>query len=216
MLACLRDVVNGDTAVRHGLQIQTKERMMVEGIRELGDCAVGFLGAGDIAQATMRRLVSWDCSLAYHKRTPLTFEDEELLCAHFKPLDELLASSDIVSIHVPVTSDTRGMVDGSFLAAMKPGSILINTARGEIIDQEALAAALVSGHIAAAGLDTLDPEPVAVDHPLLNLPGDVSRRIVFSPHIAGITEGTFYRAHRTVWENVARVIAEETPLNIVS
>jgi phosphoglycerate dehydrogenase-like enzyme len=216
MLACLRDVVNGDSAVRRGQQIQTKERMMVEGIRELGDCRIGFIGAGDIACATMERLANWGCALAYYKRTPLSLAEEGRLDVHFEPLDELLPASDIVSIHVPVTDDTRGMVDESFLAAMKPGSILINTARGEIVDQEALAAALFSGHIAAAGLDTLYPEPVAIDHPLLNLPEDVSRRIVFSPHIGGITEGTFYRAHRIVWENIARVIAGDAPLNVVS
>ncbi|MDR1183669.1 MAG: hypothetical protein LBK67_02600 [Coriobacteriales bacterium] len=216
MLACLRDAVNGDSAVRRGQQIQTKERIMVEGIRELGDCKVGFIGAGDIACATMERLANWGCALAYYKRTPLLPAEEKRLDARFEPLDDLLVTSDIVSIHVPVTDETRGMVDESFLAAMKLGSILINTARGEIVDQEALAAALSSGHIAAAGLDTLYPEPVAVDHPLLNLSGDVSRRIVFSPHIGGITEGTFYRAHRTVWENIARVIAGDAPLNVVS
>jgi phosphoglycerate dehydrogenase-like enzyme len=216
MLACLRDVVNGDGAVRRGQQIQTKERMMVEGIRELGDCRIGFIGAGDIACATMERLANWGCTLAYCKRTPLLPAEERRLDARFEPLDELLPVSDIVSIHVPVTDDTRGMVDESFLAAMKSGSILINTARGEIVDQEALVTALSSGHIAAAGLDTLYPEPVTVDHPFLNLPADVSGRIVFSPHIGGITEGTFYRAHRTVWENIARVIAGDAPLNVVS
>jgi phosphoglycerate dehydrogenase-like enzyme len=215
MLACLRDVVNGDAAVRRGQQIQTKERMMVEGIRELGDCKIGFIGAGDIARSTIERLANWGCALAYYKRTPLASEEEKRLGACFEPLNDLLSTSDIVSIHVPVTDDTRGMVDEFFLAAMKPGSILINTARGEIVDQEALVAALASGHIAAAGLDTLYPEPVAVDHPLLNLPEDVSRRVVFSPHIGGVTEGTFYRAHKTVWENIARVVAGRELLNVV-
>jgi phosphoglycerate dehydrogenase-like enzyme len=216
MLSCLRDVVNGDAAVREGRQIQTKERMMTEGIRELNDGKIGFLGAGDIARATMRRLAHWGCVMAYHKRTPLDLEEEERLGAHFEPLEDMLSSSDIVSLHVPVTDETRGMVDERFLAAMKPGSIFINTARGEIVDQEALAAALTRGHLAAAGLDTLYPEPVTSDHILLNLPGNASSRIVFSPHVGGITEGTFYRAHRIVWENIARTIAGQTPLNIVT
>jgi phosphoglycerate dehydrogenase-like enzyme len=216
MLACLRDSVNGDAAVRQGRQIEAKERRMVEGIRELGDCKVGLIGAGDIARATIKRLAPWGCGLAYYKRTPLTAEEERRLGARFEPLGELLASSDIVSLHVPVTDETRGMVDERFLAAMKPGSILINTARGEVVDQEALAAALVSGHLAAAGLDTLAPEPVAPDHILLRLPAETSRCVVFSPHIGGITEGTFYRAHRTVWQNIARIIDGTAPCNIVS
>jgi phosphoglycerate dehydrogenase-like enzyme len=216
MLGCLRDVVNVDGAVRAGQQIQTKERMMIEGIRELSDCKIAFIGAGDIAQATMARLANWGCELAYYKRTPLTPADEQRLGARFEPLADLLASSDIVSLHVPVTDETRTMADKRFFSRMKPGSILINTARGEIVDQEALAAALVSEHLAAAGLDTLTPEPVTADHLLLNLPDGISKRIVFSPHVGGITEGTFCRVHRIVWENIARVMAGEKPLNIVS
>ncbi|MDR2106868.1 MAG: 2-hydroxyacid dehydrogenase [Coriobacteriales bacterium] len=216
MLGCLRDVVNADAAVRAGQQIQTKERMMTEGIRELGDCKVGFIGAGDIAQATMARLANWGCEMSYYKRTPLERTVEKRLGARFESLADLLASSDIVSIHVPVTSETRDMADAGFFARMKPGSILINTARGEIVNQEALAAALVSGHLAAAGLDTLTPEPVSASHSLLQLPSAASGRIVFSPHAGGITEGTFYRAHRIIWENIARVTAGKEPINIVS
>lgn len=216
MLACLRDVVAGDDAVRAGLQIQAKERMMVEGIRELGDCKVGFVGFGAIAQATAMRLSGWGCHMAYNKRTPLSSGDEERLNVRFESLDDLVATSDIVSLHVPVTDETRAMVDDAFFSRMKNDAILINTARGEIVDQEALARALEHGSIAAAGCDTLSPEPVSVDHPLLKLPPAAAQRVVLSPHIGGVTEGMFYRAHRMVWENVARVALGQKPLNIVS
>jgi phosphoglycerate dehydrogenase-like enzyme len=216
MIACLRNAVNGDAAVRAGQQIQMKERMMLEGFKELGDCKVGFIGAGDIAVATMMRLANWNCEMTYYKRTPLAPAEETRLGARYEALDALLGSSDIVSLHVPVTDETRGMANDRFFASMKPGSILINTARGEIVDQEALAGALVSGHLAAAGLDTLTPEPVHPDNMLLNLPEAASQRIVFSPHIGGITEGTFYRSHQIVWRNVARVIAGLEPIHIVS
>lgn len=216
MLACLRDALSGDTAVRAGQQIQTKERMMVEGIRELGDCKIGFVGFGAIAQATAQRLTNWDCEMVYNKRTPLAPEDEKRLQAHFIPLEELARTCDIVSIHVPVTDTTRHMVNTKFLAKMKPDAILINTARGEIIDQKALAEALEAGKLAAVGLDVLYPEPVEVDNPLLNLSPQASKRLVLSPHIGGITEGMFYRAHRNVWENIARVVAGESPINVVT
>jgi phosphoglycerate dehydrogenase-like enzyme len=216
MLACLRNLLVGDEAVRQGRQIQVKERMMTEGITELGDCKVGFLGAGDIGQATMTRLGAWGCEMLYHKRRPLDAARERELGARFVPLSEMLATSDIISIHVPVTGETRAMVGTDFLAAMKPGAILINTARGEIVDQEALAAALISGRLAVAGLDTLYPEPVEPDHILLNLPKEASQRLIFSPHVGGITEGTFYRAHRMVWENIARFIAGKPLRNVVS
>jgi hypothetical protein len=171
---------------------------------------------GDIAQATMMRLANWGCELAYYKRTPLIGDEELRLKVHYEPLASLLATCNIISIHVPVTESTHNMVNAEFLAKMRADAILINTARGEIVDQVALADALVSGRIAACGLDTISPEPVTVDNNLLNLPNSASQRIVFSPHIGGITEGTFYRCHRIVWSNIARIIAKEQPINIVS
>lgn len=215
MLACLRDVVNCDREVRSGRQIQTKERKMVEGIRELGDCRIGFIGFGDIAQATARRLAFWGCDMVYFRRHPLSSSDERSLHTRFENLDTLVPKCDIISLHVPVTEATRCMVDADFISKMKRDAILINTARGEIVDQESLAAALVEGSIAAAGLDTLSPEPVEPENVLLNLPEQAARRIVFSPHIGGITEGMFKRAYRMVWENIARVVAGDEPLNRV-
>ena len=107
------------------------------------------------------------------------------------------------------------MVDADFLARMKPGSILINTGRGELVNNNALVAALEKGALAAVGLDTVAPEPVELDNPLLNLSEQAARKVVFSPHIGGVTEGTFYRAHRMAWENIARVMAGELPQNVV-
>lgn len=216
MLACLRDAVAGDDAVRKGMQIQKKERMMVEGFRELGDCKIGFVGFGAIAQAVAVRLNGWGCSMVYNKRMPLSAAKENRLGATFAQLDELLAECDVVSLHVPVTPETSGMVNAEFLAKMKPGSILVNTARGEIVDQEALRDAIVAGHVAAAGLDTLDPEPVRLDNPLLNMPEGFESRVVFSPHIGGVSEGMFYRAHRCVWSNIERVVRGEKPVNQVN
>ncbi len=216
MLACLRDAVNGDAAVRAGRQIETKERMMVEGIRELGDCVVGFVGFGAIGQAVARRLSAWGCEMRYFKRNRLDAAQEAELGVAFASAEQVAETCDIVSLHVPVTDETRGMVDAAFIGRMKPEAILVNTARGEIVDNDALAAALESGAIAAAGLDTVAPEPVLPDNPLLNLSERASRRLVLSPHIGGVTEGMFYRAHRTAWENIARVAACEQPVNVVS
>ena len=216
MLACLRDVIAADVAVRAGAQIQTKERMMVEGIRELGDCRVGFVGFGAIAQATARRLGAWGCEMLYNKRHPLNAEDETKLNARFASIDEIARTCDIVSVHAPVTDETRGLVNTAFLSRMQPNAILINTARGEIVDNAALADALERGAIGMAGLDTIAPEPVQLDNPLLNLSDAAARKLVLSPHIGGVTQGMFNRAHRMVWENAARVAAGEKPVNIVA
>lgn len=216
MLACLRSVVVGDAAVRAGQQIQMKERLMVEGIRELGDCKVGLVGLGAIAVQTAKRLKPFGCSVAYWNRTRRPAEVEEELGVEYLELDELARSCDIVSLHVPVTPETTNLVDEAFLSKMKSDAILVNTARGEIVDQEALAQALERGSIGAAGLDTLSPEPVAADHPLVQLPAHASQKVVFSPHIGGVTEGMFRRAWTVIWENAERVEKGERPVNIVN
>ncbi len=216
MLACLRHLVEGDRAVRAGQQIKVKERLMVEGIRELGDCTVGLVGLGAIAKETARRLQAFGCDVAYWNHNRRSPEEETTLGVRYLPLDELAHTCDIVSIHVPVTPETTNLVDASFLASMKADSLLINTARGEIVDQVALAAALEAGQIGAAGLDTLSPEPVEPDHPLAQLSGQAADRLVLSPHIGGVTQGMFRRAWTNIWENIACVAAGDQPVNIVS
>ena len=216
MLACLRHLLEGDEAVRRGCQIQVKERLMVDGIRELGDCRVGLIGLGAIAVETAKRLNAFGCEVFYWNHRRRSSEVEETLGVSYLTLEELVSTCDVVSRHVPVTPETNGMVDAGFLASMKSGAILINTARGEIVDQKALAEALESGSIGAAGLDTLSPEPVPIDHPLVTLNGEAALRVVLSPHIGGVTAGMFRRAWRTIWENIERVSRGDVPVNIVS
>ena len=216
MLACLRHLREGDAAVRSGQQIQVKERLMVAGIRELGDCTVGLVGMGAIARQTALRLQAFGCDVAYWNHHRRSADVEAQLGVRYLPLSELARTCDIVSIHVPVTPETTNLVDADFLASMKPDSILVNTARGEIVDQVALARALEVGTIGAAGLDTLSPEPVQPDHPLAVLAGEAADRLVLSPHIGGVTVGMFRRAWTTIWENIARVAAGEQPINLVN
>lgn len=216
MLACLRHLREGDAAVRSGRQIQVKERLMVEGIHELGSCAVGLVGMGAIAQQTARLLHAFGCDLAYWNRNRRAEQFEEQLGVRYLPLEELARTCDIVSVHVPVTPETEAMVDEAFLASMKPGAVLVNTARGEIVDQHALARALQAGTIGAAGLDTLSPEPVQPDHPLAQLAGEAADRLVLSPHIGGVTAEMFERAWATIWRNIAHVAAGEPCENVVS
>ena len=216
MLACLRHVREGDRAVRNGRQIKVKERLMVEGIRELRDCKVGLVGFGAIAVETAKRLGAFGCEVFYWNRNRRSTAVESDLNVSYLPLQELAETCDIVSIHLPVTPDTENLVDERFLASMKPDAVLVNTARGEIVDQVALAAALEAGGIGAAGLDTLSPEPVPADHPLAQLSPEAADRTVLSPHIGGVTQGMFRRAWTTIWENIERVSRCEKPVNVVN
>ena len=216
MLAALRQLVPGDAAVRSGQQIQKKEAIMVQGLTELGDCTVGLLGFGDIGQATAKRLTGFGCRVLYHCRHPKEEAIEQACGAHWVTKEELLAQSDILSLHVPVTPETRGSVDADFLEQMKTGALLINTARGEIVDSLAVRDALIAGKLSGAGFDTLAPEPNRIDDPLIDLPAEIRERVVYSPHIAGSTIRTFRQTHLHVWQNIQRLAEGKRPDCIVN
>ncbi len=216
MLGLLRTVVPGDAAVRRGEQIRMKERRMVEGIRELSQCSVGLIGFGDIGKALAKILIPFGSRVYYYTKTRKSPEIEEEYQVSWLPLEEIASKCDMVSIHVPANAETAGMINEAFLRRMKPDAYLINTARGEIVDNAALRKALIEGWIAGAGLDTIAPEPVSADNPLVDLPEDVKDKVLFSPHLGGITVGTFIRAHKNIWTAFEAVSKGERPANIVN
>jgi phosphoglycerate dehydrogenase-like enzyme len=217
MLMFLRSAVVGDREERAGRQIQMKERLMIEGITELGDCTVGLVGFGDIARATAERLAPFGCPeilyYAPHRKDP---ETEARYHVRYAALDELAAQSDIVSIHSAVTPSSRGMINDAFISNMKKTAFIVNTARGEIVDNLALRKAIIEGRIAGAALDTVAPEPTTADNPLVDLPPEARDRVVFAPHLGGITVSTFKRAYRNMGENIARIERGEKPAHIVN
>lgn len=216
MLALLRRLVPGDAAVRAGRQIEMKETAMVQGIQELGDCSVGLVGFGDIARATAARLRAFGSSVYYYTPSQKPHSLEQACHVSYLPLDALLAECDIISFHAPVGPATLGMANEAFFAQMKPTAFFINTARGEVVDNMALRNALIKGVIAGAGLDTVHPEPTAADNPVVDLPPAVRDRVVFSPHLGGITQGSFRRGHSTMWANVLKVKLGQKPDNVVN
>lgn len=216
MLGLLRKVVEGDRAVCSGQQIQMKEDMMLHGITELGDCRIGLVGFGDIAKSLAKRLQPFGCQVCYCAAHRKDRETEAEYGVSWLDLSELIRTCDMISIHVPVTSETLRMVNEDFLRQMKTDAYLINTARGEIVDNVALCQALEDGWIAGAGLDTVAPEPVETDNPLTNLPEDAQKKILFSPHIGGVTTSTFKRAHRNIWEAFEKVSKNERPSNVIN
>jgi lactate dehydrogenase-like 2-hydroxyacid dehydrogenase len=215
MLAVLRRFVEGDGMVRAAKQIQAKERYILDGLNELGAMTVGLVGLGAAGKETAKRLRAFGSEVFYTGRRRKS-EDEERECGvKYMPPDDLLASCDIVSLHIAANSETFHYIGESELRRMKPGAILINTARGELVDEEALVRALKEGIISGAGLDTLKPEPVRPDNPLLNLPEELRGKVTFSPHIAGTTIQCFRRAHRMIWQNVCACAAGKIPKNTV-
>ncbi|QSX08104.1 hydroxyacid dehydrogenase [Alkalibacter rhizosphaerae] len=215
MLALLRDLPGGDEAVREGRQIEKKEEMMLSGFLELSECSVGLIGFGDIGKITAGLLRAFGARVYYYEPIPMPKEVEEAYGVEYLEMDELLARCNMVSLHVPVTPQTEGMINDGFLQKMGKDSWLINTARGELVDNAALRRALEDGKIRGAGLDTVAPEPTQKDNVLVDLPESIRRKVIFSPHIAGVSSGTFRRAHENIWENIRRVMESEELLNRV-
>ena len=218
MLGMLRNVVANHVAVLDGRQIETKVAYIHDGsLAELADCTVGLVGFGDIARKTAVLLRAFGVqAIYYNKRHRLDEAEEAELGVEYRELSDLLAASDIVSLHVPVSAETTGMANAEFFSQMRDGSYLVNTARGELVDDAALAAALAAGKLAGAGLDTLSNEPVQPDHVLLNQPENVATKLLFSPHIGGITGSSFKRGFAMVLEDIKTVDAGGRPIRTVN
>ena len=204
MLACLRRLRDLDAAVRveggwHAVA------GMQDRFGELGGRTVGLVGFGAVPQLLAGWLAAMGAKIVYCARTAKECSYERL------PLPELLACSDIVSLHVPLTDATQGLMGASSLSLMKPGAILVNTARGGLVDEAALVDALKSGKLGAAGLDVFAHEPPQASHPLLSLPN-----VVTSPHLAWLTQETLERCLKMAVENVRRLQAGEALMNRVA
>ena len=183
LMAAARRVAEGDRYVRAG-RWQTWGPMLLMG-PDVHGATLGIVGLGRIGQAVARRAGGFGMTILYHDVAQLPEAVERELGARFVPLEELLASSDFVSLHVNLTDETRGLIDADALGGMKSTAVLVNTSRGPVIDSMALFAALRDGVIGAAGLDVTDPEPLPVDHPLLTL-----ENCLVVPHIASASPVT--------------------------
>ena len=217
MLGLLKDVIGGNESVRNGTQIQTKEAYMLSGnLKELSECTVGLIGFGDIAKATAKLLVAFGAKVIYYKRTPESDSVNQDLNVQYVPLDQLLKQSDIVSLHLPVTNQTRYMCNKDFFQKMKPDAYFINTSRGELVDNHDLIWALENNMILGAGLDTIDGEPIQKDNPLLNVSKTVDQKLLLSCHIGGITGASFKRGYEMVWSDFDKVSKGEKPEHCVN
>ena len=188
ILAVRRRVVEGDARVRRGeWRGSWADGFLAE---ELTGSTLGIIGLGRIGQAVARRAQGFELRVLYAQRTRT-----ETDLGEFRELDELLAESDLVTIHVPLTPETRGLLDAPRLALLRDGAAVVNTARGEIVDESALTAELVSGRL-CAGLDVFTHEP-HVPEELLELPN-----VVLTPHLGSATRQTREAMTRLAVDNV--------------
>lgn len=179
--------------------------------RALGNKVLGIVGMGRIGQALARRARAFGMNVVYNNRRRMTEEDERDLGVDFEPdLDRLIASSDYLSLNCPVTPETKGLLGAERIAAMKPGSFVINSGRGDLIDEDALIAALESGHLFAAGLDVYLNEP-NIDPRFLTLPN-----VVTIPHMGSATIEGRTAAGEKIIGNILAWARGETPPDLVA
>ena len=177
--------------------------------RELSELTVGVIGYGHVGTRVVKLLQAFGCRvLVYDPYVQMSGDDRAHGVVQVSALDTLLARSDVVSLHPRVTAETTGMIDAAAFARMQPGAIFVNTARGPLVDYEALYDALVSGRLGGAAIETFAIEPVPVDWPLLRLPN-----VTLTPHIAGASVRTVSIAAEAAAEEVRRFVAGEPPLN---
>jgi phosphoglycerate dehydrogenase-like enzyme len=185
--------------------------MLADNLAGLDGLVVGIVGLGAIGLAVAEAFHKRGCQIYYHDPAPRDPHAAESLGAKSVSLDELWKAADVVTLHVPLLPATQGLIAERQLAAMKPGAILIQASRGAIVDEAALAHSLNSGHLGGAAIDVYSTEPPSPDNPLLRLDGDAARRVLFTPHIAGVTRQSTAFLLRAAWRNIERVLIENLP-----
>ncbi len=196
MLAAAKRIPFADSELRAGKwHVNTLRGVS----RELFGKTIGYIGMGRIAQAVAERLRAFGCDGVYcDPMAQLSEERQKVLRLRSGNLRGVLSAADVLTIHVPLTTETQGMLDRRALSELKPGAIVVNTARGGIIDEDALAEALVSGHVLAAGIDVFEDEPVSKANPLIGLPN-----VVLTPHISAGTRDAMRQKMAAIFDNLA-------------
>lgn len=204
-----------DAEIRDVNYVSFRGRMVADNLPGLEGLTVGVIGLGTVGFAVAEAFTRFGCRIVYSDATPRT-ETAAKIGAQPLALDELLKVSDIVTVHVPLLPQTRSMIGARQLALMKNGAVLIQASRGGVVNETALAAHLNSGHLGGAAVDVYSVEPPDTDNPLFTLEGEAARRVLFTPHIAGVTRQASANLFREAWANVERVLVRgEPPLNRV-
>jgi phosphoglycerate dehydrogenase-like enzyme len=206
MLALVRNSFWGDRQLRAG-RWGPNDRMRNEMIgRDLGAMTIGIIGLGNVGSAVARRLSGFGSRIVF-----TDVDQKELRGPTQVDLETLLRLSDVICVHTPLDVDTKALIDAPALAKMKPGSFLVNAARGPIVDERALIEALETRHLAGAALDVFETEPLPPDSPLRAL-----ENVILAPHVGGATIEAEARLDEMVGENLLRVLDGLPPFNVVN
>ena len=204
----LRRLTSADAELKAGNYAAFRAKLVAANLAGLDGLLIGVVGLGVIGVAVAQAFVRAGCRVCFFDPAPADPAAAQAIGAQPMPLDELLRSADVVTLHVPLLPATKGLIGAAQLAAMKKGAVLIQASRGGIVDEAALADALSSGHLGGAAVDVYSSEPPGPDNPLFSLGGEAAHRLLLTPHIAGVTRQSAGFLFRTAWKNVERVLIE--------
>ena len=207
----MKSIKYADSEFNKGNWIRGDEFSLQLMPQELGALTLGIIGCGSIGQEVARLAKAYGTRTLYHNRSRLPDDVEERLNVEYASFDVILGKSDVLSINVPLTNSTRGMIGRDEISKMKRGAVLINTARGGIVDEGALADALREGHLRGAAVDVFENEPNIGDCPLIGL-----ENVILTPHMSARSPETIKRVPVKVCENLNRVYEGKPPLRVVN
>ena len=209
----LRRFARADAEIKRGNYAAFRARLLADNLAGIEGLLVGVIGLGVIGAAVARGFARTGCRICYFDPEPQARDAATSVGAQSMPLDDLLRTADVVTVHVPLLPATIGLIGARELGLMKKGAVLIQAARGGIVDEQALAESLRSGHLGGAAVDVYSTEPPTADNPLLQLDGEAAHRLLLTPHIAGVTRQSAAFLFRSAWQNVERVLSGQAPLN---
>ena len=209
----LRRFAWADAEIKRGNYAAFRAKLMAANLAGIEGLLVGVIGLGVIGMAVAQAFAKAGCRVCYYDPAPADPQAAQTMGAKAMPLDELLRSADVVTLHVPLLPATTGLIGAGQLASMKKDAVLIQASRGGIVDEQALADCLRAGHLGGAAVDVYSTEPPAADNPLLKLDGEAAHRLLLTPHIAGVTRQSAAFLFRSSWQNVERVLKGAAPLH---
>jgi phosphoglycerate dehydrogenase-like enzyme len=202
----LRRFAWSDAEIKKGNYVAFRNRMMADNLAGIDGATVGVVGMGVIGMAVAQAFHRLGCSIVYFDPALKDKSQADAMTAKALALDDLLKNSDVVTLHVPLIPATTNLIGTKQLALMKRDAVLINAARGGVVDEAALAQALSENRIAGAAVDVYSIEPATPDNPLLKLDGEAASRLLLTPHVAGVTRQSAAFLFKASWENVQNVL----------
>jgi phosphoglycerate dehydrogenase-like enzyme len=213
-IVLLRRLTWADAEIRAGNYQPFRSRMIADSLLGLENIQVGVVGLGVIGMAVAQAFHKMGSRICYYDPAPKSPRVAEAMGAKSVALLELLSTSEVVTLHVPLIEATIGLIGEKELGVMKAGAVLIHASRGGVVDESALAQRLSSGYLGGAAVDVYSTEPPSPTNPLLQLQGDGARRLLLTPHVAGVTKQSTAFLCRSAWNNIKRVLIEnQEPLD---